>query len=178
MADDPRPEDWELLDIAPGASREEIDRAYQRRRALYAPGALASYSLYDRQDRTDLLDGIDEAYRRISEAHRETEPTETQTPEVVAVPDGPAPDFREQPGAFLHHSRTMRGVSVDDLAEETKIRASLLAIVENEEFSALPAEVYVRGFVVQYAKALDLSDPEGLANAYLLKMRQTASRQD
>jgi cytoskeletal protein RodZ len=58
------------------------------------------------------------------------------------------------------------------LAQETKIRASLLELLESEAFSELPATVYVRGFVIQCAKVLGINDPESLATAYIAKMNR------
>jgi len=171
MADEPRAQDWELLDLEPGAGREHIERAYRHRCELYASGTLASYSLYDEDERQWLLEQLKDAYLRVlhsvsvrSDAHNDVEQT-------VDAPPGPPPDMDEEPGSHLQHHRLARGVSTDQLADETKIRASLLDDLEAENFSDLPAEVYVRGFVVQCAKALGFDDPERLAAAYLAKLK-------
>jgi len=48
----------------------------------------------------------------------------------------------------------------------------LLDQVENHRFPGLPAPVYVRGFVVSYARMLGLPNPERIAVAFLEKMKQ------
>lgn len=173
MARDPLPRDWALLGLGVGASPDEVRAAYARRRSLYDPEALATYSLLDATERMAVLDRLDEAYRAIvgeSSAVHGGRPV--PPPDAVAVPAGPAPPAPDQdPGAFLRHHREARQVSRERLAAETKIRASTLELLESERFAALPAPVYVRGFVVQCARALKLDDPEGLAERYLAKMR-------
>jgi hypothetical protein len=165
MARDPVARDWELLGLAPGASPEELRAAYARRRGLYDPEALATYSLHDVTDREALLDRLDDAYRAIGAPS----PAAPAPPVEATGEPAPAPD--QHPGAFLRHQRVARQVTTDRLATETKIRASMLELLESEAFAALPAPVYVRGFVVQCARVLKLDDPEGLAEQYLVKMR-------
>ena len=58
------------------------------------------------------------------------------------------------------------------VAAEIKVRASLLEKLEDQDFSYLPATVYIRGFIVQYAKHLGLDDPDGIAIRYLARMEK------
>lgn len=171
MADEPRAQDWELLDVEPGASKEQIERAYRHRRELYSPGTLASYSLYDEDERHWILEQLEEAYLRVVQVSSVAADAVVEAEASVDAPEGPPPDVDEQPGSYLRHHRLVKGVTTRGLAEETKIRASLLETLEDEEFSDLPAKVYVRGFVVQCAKAVGVEDPERLATAYLTKMK-------
>ncbi len=171
MGDEPKTRDWEALDLEPGAGKEQVERAYRHRRELYSPGTLASYSLYDEDERQWLLEQLEEAYLRILQSADTAAATARAAESAVEPPTDALPDMDEQPGNHLRHHRLASGVTIPRLAEETKIRASLLEIVENEEFADLPAEVYVRGFVVQCAKALGVEDPDRLAAAYLTKMK-------
>ena len=172
MARDPWPQDWEVLGLAPGASPEEVRAAYVQRKSLYDPDALATYSLHDDAEREALRERLDEAYRAIvSQLGDSALRASAAARPPVEPPTGPAPAAALEPGAFLRHQRLTRQVSPDQLARETKIRASLLELLESESFRDLPAPVYVRGFVVQCARALKLDDPEGLAEIYLAKMR-------
>jgi flagellar biosynthesis protein FlhG len=175
VAREPRPQDWEVLGLGPGAAADDVRKAYARRKALYGNDALATYSLHDEREREALLERLDDAYRTIIEsigsAPASRAPVEPG-PEVQP-PSGPAPPVEERPGAFLRHQRLSRRVRLDELALETKIRASLLELLESESFRDLPAPVYVRGFIVQCAKALKLQEAEGIAEAYLTKMRAT-----
>ena len=172
MARDPRPQDWEVLGLAPGASPEEVRAAYAQRKSLYDPDALATYSLHDDAERAALRERLDDAYRTIvSRLGDGALRASAAARPPIEPPTGPAPAAALEPGAFLRHQRLTRQVSPDQLAGETKIRASLLELLESESFRDLPAPVYVRGFVVQCARALKLEDPEGLAEIYLAKMR-------
>lgn len=172
MARDPVARDWELLGLAPGASPEELRAAYTRRRGLYEPEALATYSLHEGAEREALLDQLDKAYHAIiAQLGGRPDLSSAAPPSPVEAAAEPAPAADEHPGAFLRHHRVARQVTTDRLADETKIRASMLELLESEVFAALPAPVYVRGFVVQCARALKLDNPEGLADRYLAKMR-------
>ncbi len=68
MSDEPQKEDWEILDLAPGAPVAEVHRAYQARKAIYAEDALATYNLLGDAEREALLARMEEAYRRIVRA--------------------------------------------------------------------------------------------------------------
>ena len=61
-------------------------------------------------------------------------------------------------------------MTLAEVAEEIKVRPSLLEKIESEQFQHLPAPVYVRGFIFQYAKLLGLPDPESIAAAYLARI--------
>ena len=65
----------------------------------------------------------------------------------------------------------MSGLTLDQVSVETKVRPNLLDAIEKEEWSKLPATVFVRGFVLQMARLLHMDDPEQLANAYIEKMK-------
>ena len=173
MARDARPQDWELLGLAPGAGLDQVRAAYARRKDLYGADALASYSLHDDAEREALLERLDDAYRTIVGELGDVVAVRAPVAPAPAaeVPPDPAPAVDQQPGAFLRHHRVARQVGTDRLAAETKIRASMLELLESESFHALPAPVYVRGFVVQCARALKLENPEGLAEAYVAKMQ-------
>ncbi len=170
-----RYEDWNLLDLSPGAELSEVNRALHFRRALYQQGALATYNLFDEDERLRMLDRIDEAYRRITGG--EPPPNHGPQPSLVAdevgteLPTGPPPDLRTEPGAHLRFQRRAKGLTLEQLATETKIRATLLEQLESEATEKLPAAVFVRGHVLQYARALGLSDPNELAARYLAKVK-------
>jgi len=170
-----RAEDWEVLDLEPDADITAVRRAHRRRRALYESASLATYNLLDEEERTQMLARIDEAYERIVGAEPEAAPTGVESTGVVApgpaIPTGPPPDPAEEPGAFLRYHRLRTGLTLHRIAIETKIGVALLEHIENEVFAALPAAVFVRGHVVQFARELHLPDPEDLAKHYVAKMQ-------
>ena len=68
-------------------------------------------------------------------------------------------------GATLRTAREQRGLSLDDVAEATKIRASQLAAIEEEAFEQLPGPTYARGFIRSYADLLGL-DAQALVDEF------------
>lgn len=74
-------------------------------------------------------------------------------------------------GALLKKIREYKNVSVERMAEMTRISKTHLTALENEELSKLPADVYVRGYVFQYAKVLKLN-PDVVAPSYLLHFKK------
>jgi cytoskeletal protein RodZ len=58
----------------------------------------------------------------------------------------------------------MRGVSLDDIAEATKIGTRLLRALEEEHFELLPGGIFNKGFVRAYAKYLGLNEDEAVAD--------------
>lgn len=69
-------------------------------------------------------------------------------------------------GAFLRQIREYKNVSMDRLVEMTRISRSHLEAIEGDNIAKLPADVYTRGFVSQYAKVIKLN-PDLVATSYL-----------
>ena len=68
-------------------------------------------------------------------------------------------------GAELRAERERQGLTIQDVERETSIRAAYLQALEREDYSALPNEVYVKGFIRNYASFLHM-DPEKLVQEY------------
>ncbi|HEY2787948.1 MAG TPA: helix-turn-helix domain-containing protein [Gaiellales bacterium] len=64
-------------------------------------------------------------------------------------------------GAKLRGERERRGIGIDEIEAETRIRAKFLLALEEERFDVLPGPAYVRAFVRDYAEQLGL-DPQEL----------------
>ncbi|NIQ01448.1 MAG: hypothetical protein GWM98_14570, partial [Nitrospinaceae bacterium] len=73
--------------------------------------------------------------------------------------------MQENFGAYLKHERELRGVPLEEIASVTKIHIRFLRALEENDFDALPGEVFVKGFIRAYAKAIG-SNEEDLVNAY------------
>jgi flagellar biosynthesis protein FlhG len=171
-----RREDWEVLGVEPGADLEKVHRAYHTRRNLFSESSLASYSLLGTDERRELLARIDEAFMRISNAAADLTAAGDDDRDGEDVDDSLAglrtpTDLVGDPGAFLRHHRLVSGLTLEQVSVETKVRPYVLAAIEKEEWDKLPAEVFVRGFVLQVARLLHLDDPENLASAFVEKMR-------
>ncbi len=59
-------------------------------------------------------------------------------------------------GEALRSTRERRGLSIDQVAQDTRISPRFLEALEAEQFDELPAPVYVRGFLRSYASYLRL----------------------
>lgn len=65
-------------------------------------------------------------------------------------------------GDFLQHQRLQRGVTVEQVASATKISVRLLQALEEDQYVQLPAQPFVRGFVISYSRFLGLNPQEVL----------------
>lgn len=74
-------------------------------------------------------------------------------------------------GEFLQKIRDYKKVTVERMAEMTKISKTYIRNIEGDEFSKLPADVYTRGFVYQYAKCLKLNS-DLVATSYIQHLRE------
>lgn len=70
-------------------------------------------------------------------------------------------------GARLRRARERRGLTVQAIAESTKIKASLLSALERNDVSHWPAGIFRRAFVREYAAAVGLP-PEPLVAEFVL----------
>jgi len=68
-------------------------------------------------------------------------------------------------GDLLQQQRLSRGLSLDAIAEETKISLHMLEAMESNAYNKLPAEAFSRGFYTLYAKSLQL-DPQDILDRY------------
>ena len=54
--------------------------------------------------------------------------------------------------------RRNRGISLEQIAESTKISVRSLAAIEQGEFSKLPGGIYNTSYIRQYARAIDYNE--------------------
>ena len=74
--------------------------------------------------------------------------------------DDPVPPQAGGIGTQLREAREARGLSLEQLAAETRIPQRHLQTIEAGEFSALPARTYAIGFSRTYARAVGLDDAD------------------
>jgi cytoskeleton protein RodZ len=68
-------------------------------------------------------------------------------------------------GERFREARTQRGLTLSEVSEHLRIRSVYLAAIEDENWSAIGAPVYTRGFLRTYARYLGL-DPEQAVTEY------------
>lgn len=66
-------------------------------------------------------------------------------------------------GSYLKHERELRGIPLDEVALTTKISIRFLQALEDNRFDELPGEVFIRGFIRSYGKAIGSNSDELLA---------------
>jgi curved DNA-binding protein CbpA len=215
---------YEVLEVAPGASQEEIMQAYNRAKNAYTGDSIALYSLLSQEEADKVLNLIEEAFNILScpdkrikynkarginveekpqgaqakEPSNEHQKDEEESLEQFHKPDPKSsanmnklvaqqrygldfnvdPDFEveieqctEFSGEFLQKIREYKNVDVNRLADMTKISKTYIRYIEADEFQKMPALVYVRGFVYQYAKCLKLN-PDLVSNSYVFHIKK------
>jgi cytoskeletal protein RodZ len=69
-------------------------------------------------------------------------------------------------GLWLRRQREARAISLREIADSTKISVRYLEALEQDRFDVLPAQVFVRGFLREYARFVGL-DPDEAINHFL-----------
>lgn len=84
--------------------------------------------------------------------------------------------MQEEDGSVLGLAtiRRNRGISLEQIAESTKINIRSLKAIEGGDFQKLPGGVYNTSYIRQYAKAIDF-DEEDLLAFYRAKMGVASS---
>ncbi len=202
---------YEILEIPRGATREEVARAYERARTLYAPGSLATYSLMAPEEAQLLGRRIEEAREVLldptlrasydaglaADPGRSPRAASTPVPPVIpalapgqpapgqppaAEPPRPAPapapfahpDGAPWTGQVLRRARESRGLSIQALADRTKVTRHHLENVEADRYDRLPAPVYLRGILMSLSRELRL-DGQKVARSYLEQVAAAAA---
>ena len=169
---------YDVLGLERSASSDEVEEAYKRCEALYGDGALATYSLLEPEEVRVAHARVDEAYRVLRDPERRRDyDARTQEDEGPAAetlePPPPRPDPRVLPepvtGPDLRRVREERGVGLKEIAFASKIGIRFLEYIEADRHGELPAAVYLRGFLQEYARAVGL-DPQRTAGSYLSRL--------
>jgi transcriptional regulator with XRE-family HTH domain len=74
-------------------------------------------------------------------------------------------NYMESPGKYLKAERELRNLSLEEIAKFTKIKEDFLRAIEEDNYEILPPAVYVKGFLIIYARYLGL-DPHDLGLRY------------
>ena len=75
-------------------------------------------------------------------------------------------------GSLLKKAREEKGLIIDDIQEETKIRKKYLEAIEENNFDILPGKVYLKVFVKGYAREVDLDYQELLKKYKVLNIKE------
>jgi flagellar biosynthesis protein FlhG len=187
---------YEILETEPGVSDEEVRRAYRTLKEIYAASSPVIAGLYDEQELTDLHARANAAHdtlfaperRRVydlslpeADLARAVRAAAANSTRGKSSLPGPAEERSESPepllevgeevsGAALRKIREARGIELGDIAHRTKISERHLRAIEDERFGDMPAAVYVRGYVMEYARAIRI-DVQKAVDSYLRRYR-------
>jgi cytoskeletal protein RodZ len=75
----------------------------------------------------------------------------------------------ETVGNYLRRHRESKRMSIEEVSRATRVPTSSVERIEGDRFDELPGEVFVRGFLKSYARAVGVTPEDVLA-------RYTASR--
>ncbi len=236
---------YEILEVSPNATRDDIDASYRRIIGFLEPDNLVTYAMLDDSEVAQVREQVDRAYQMLCQADRrasaelsippadpsdsvEGDAGDLPPASLYSIPDAPdaahvlatgTPDYslprrssespsvlfqRGEPdiappplppsaprrplgktrrralkprvldiaedtefsGALLRRLRESAEASLEDLSEITKISKRYIHALEENDFNTLPAGVYVRGFVSEYARALGL-DSAKVTQSYM-----------
>ena len=188
--DDTLPDYYTLFQISPEASRIDIINAYRHAKLAYQQDSLAIYSLFSEQELEQIQTEVEEAYRVLSDPkkRRDYDALQLQT----GIHTNPPPLLGEnviplhkqnsdhshhtQPeqnsgerdiysGEVLRETREAKNITLEYIAQHTKISKRYLQAIEDEDFENFPETVYLKGYLRQYASQIGL-DPDDIVQCY------------
>jgi len=99
----------------------------------------------------------------------ESAPEESSKPAEAPSGENPRASF----GSWLRNQREARSVSMREIADNSKISLVYLEALEQDRFDVLPAPVFARGFLREYARVVGLN-PDEVVNLYLVAQEERA----
>jgi flagellar biosynthesis protein FlhG len=172
---------YDVLGLRPGASRDQIERAYRFCLEMYGDGAMATYTLLEPADLERVRACVHRAHDVLTDPERRraydevlgVSPTEAQVIPFPGVQVGAGSDEEELPeiltGPDLRRIREARGVTLRQISNITKIGTRFLEYIEADRFNFLPEAIYLRGFLKEYARTVNL-DPRRVSEAYMKRL--------
>jgi curved DNA-binding protein CbpA len=140
-------------------------------------------NIYDQRLLSGMASLNDLTYSSIVEASKKVAPVEVKTNEKKAAAaytkdEAFEAEIKAQEnwtGDFLKKVREYKGITVERMSEITKINAWYVKAIEKTEPDNLPAVVFVRGYVVQIARALGVDDKKA-ADSYMKTFKQALGK--
>lgn len=180
---------YELLEISPDATPQEIQKAYEQAKETFHRDSLAVYSLFPEGEVEKIEALVDEAYRvlmdetlrreydqshlPVTESLKREKPSEVELsvkerkkPSLIFTELSADTSGGEYRGKGLKLIREKLGIDLKSISQETKISVQILQWIEDEVAEKLPPLVYLKGFLKAYAQCLGL-DPPKVVEEYL-----------
>lgn len=185
------PDYYALLQVSPGACQSEVINGYRHARQAYQQDSLAAYTLYSEEELEDIQAQIEEAYRTLSDPERrrsydilhrnhDRNPVRQWSPEgnVVSLRQPAESGFTEESdsdsgaaadacsGDALRRVRTGKGISLELIADHTKISMRYLHAIEDERVEHFPEAPYLKGYIRQYCSEIGV-DAEPVVERFM-----------
>ncbi len=160
---------FETLELDIDATLPDIKNAYSSLKNLYSTDSIATSPLMDeisKENRERILGEIEHAYKTLSILHiKEELSMEPESPVESPTENGQTGEKRSG-GSELRRARQSNKIELKEVADSTNISKRHLLNIEDENFAELPARIYLKGFIISYARYLGL-DAEKIANDIL-----------
>jgi len=160
MTEKDHQEYFEVLELTPDASPSEIRKAYLCLKELYSTDSIVTLPLIDEipeEHRKEILNKIEEAYTILvnsyeSEKNRSDGKSSFLDHDLQKI----VSNKKTFNGKVLRRIRKKLKIDLHEITLATCIRKQYLEYIENENYDALPPELYVRSYVKNYAEYLSL----------------------
>lgn len=157
-----------ILELPSGASWTDIGKSYSSLKQLYSGSSIATLPVEDElsEDRRhEILEEIEWAYKELENIY--TSSKKNLEKNIKALTD--AVDSFNGPNLKMIRERLK--IELCDIAMETKIQLSHLKGIEGEKYGTLPREIYLIGYLKNYARYLAL-DPKRVVTDYMKGYKQ------
>lgn len=187
---------YEILEVGSQATEEEIRIAYDKLKAIYSQGTPGMTLLFSSEEVKEIHDKVEEAYRVLMDPRSqreydlmirgEGEMTTVPAPSFIVTHRVLSPKQIEEAlgGDEIHWSgenlakiRRFHSLEIDEVAVEIKVSRHNLEAIEGEDVYALPAPVYLKGFLKVYAKVLGL-DQKHVTDEYLARITEKGYKRE
>ncbi len=201
----PKQNFYEIFEIPVNATREQIEQAYALAKKTYGEHSLATYSLFDSEERKEIIRKIHLAHETLSDEDRRRQydqdvlglaaPGKSPQPVSEPVTDDPGTsktvpgvaasdpskasagtlepvEIESLTGSQLRQIRERRGIPLQEIADKTRINITYFEFLERNQYRSLPPSVYLRSYILQYARILGL-DPVRVADRILSLVEQS-----
>ncbi len=187
---------YEILEVNPRATEEEIRIAYDTLKAIYSQHTPGMTLLFSSEEVKEIHDKVEEAYLVLRDPRSqreydlmirgEGEMTTVPAPHLLVthrllspqqIGEAVGADEIHWSGENLGKIRRYLALEIDEVAMEIKVSRHNLEAIEAEDVHALPAPVYLKGFLKVYVKVLGL-DAKQVTDEYLARIAERGYKRD
>ncbi|MDK9719082.1 MAG: helix-turn-helix domain-containing protein [Trichlorobacter sp.] len=169
----------ELLELSQDSTPADICRRYRYLKNLYSGDSIEIRALnndFSEEIRADFLLRLDDAFKKLNELSEKsrdgaTRPRTDQDDELRLW----LTQIDCFTGSILRSIRERMKVELKTVFAATRIQTHFLEDIEGEVFESFPAEVYLRSYLIEYARFLSL-DTQRVLNDYLPRYRGRAAK--